>query len=65
MIRMKNLLTASGETWKSEDDNDDDTVKGEENILGMEDGGVTKKKVKKGIYYFDTEAESSHGTGWK
>ena len=67
MTRMKNLLTTNGETWESEDDNDDDddndnTVEGEENVLGMDenDGGVTKKKVKKSIYYFDTEAESSH-----
>ena len=64
MIRMKNLLTANGETWESEDDNDDkdNSVEGEENVLGMEedDGGVTKKNVKKSIYYFDTEAESSH-----
>ena len=31
-------------------------------VLGMEEdyGGVTEKKVKKSIYYFDTEAESSH-----
>ena len=51
----ENLLMANSEIWEDDIDDDDNTVKGEENVLGMEgddDVGVTKKKVKKSIYYF-------------